>query len=84
MNETKQAKDSILKHIPNIDNDDVLRSVCLVVGDYMVCENGDERANYIASILLNIVRCENFQHLSNIYVFSKAVVEKEVKDNISK
>lgn len=75
MSGREQAKNSIIKNIPKIDNDNVLRSVVFVIGDYLVSEEKEERANYITPILYLLVNNCDLDGLKRIYSFIKAVCD---------
>lgn len=77
MNDRENARKSITEHLAEVENDNVLRSMCFVLGDFLVQDNGDERASYIASILQNIILCKELENLSKIYVVAKVYAESE-------
>ena len=77
MNDTEKARNSIMKHLTEINCDDVLRSIIFVMGDYVVCEDGEERAGYITAILRNIVSCGKTENLCKIYSVARTLAEIE-------
>ena len=79
MNDTEKARKSIIEHLAEIKNDNVLRSIILVMGDYAVSKDGDERANYITAILFSIIGCEKIENLIKIYTVSQTFAEIEAE-----
>lgn len=72
MSEREKAKKSIAEHVGEIENDNVLRSMIFVMGDYMVNEDGAERANYIMPIIRNLVCNADHKALECVYSFVHA------------
>lgn len=79
MSDREQVRNSIIERLAEIKNDNVLRSIILVMGDYAVSENGEERANYITAILFSIIGCTEIKSLSKIYSFAKAFEKIEAE-----
>ena len=79
MNDTEKARKSIIEHLAEIKNDNVLRSIILVMGDYAVSKDGDERANYITAILFSIIGCEKIENLIKIYTVAQTFDEIEAE-----
>lgn len=79
MSDREQKRKSILERVRKIENDNVLRSMCFVMGDYAVSKDGEERANYIAAILLKIVSCAEIENLAKLYSCAKAFSEIEAE-----
>lgn len=79
MSDMKNARKSILERVQKTESDNVLRSMVFVLGDYEVSENGEERANYIAAILLKIVSCTEIKNLRNIYTVAGTLAEIEAE-----
>lgn len=77
MSNVEQAKKSIIEKLAEIENENVLRSIIFVMGDYAVSKGGDERANYITAILFSIISCEKIENLSKIYTVAKTFAEIE-------
>lgn len=82
MNDTEKARKSIIEHLAEIKNDNVLRSIILVMGDYAVSKDGDERANYITAILFSIIGCEKIENLIKIYTVAKTFAEIEAEKEV--
>lgn len=68
-----QARNSIIANVKEIENENVLRSMVLVMGDYVVNENGDERASYITPILYRLVANADCSILESVYLFVDAL-----------
>lgn len=79
MSDRERAKKSILERVGGIENDNVLRGIIFVMGDYAVRDNADERALYIAATLEEIITCNEIESLSKIYTFAKAFAEIEAE-----
>ena len=79
MNDREQARKSIIERLAEIENDNVLRSIVLVMGDYAVSKDGEKRANYITAILFSVVSCTEIENLSKIYSVAKALEEIEAE-----
>ena len=71
--EGKQARNEIIKNVAKIENENVLRSFVLIMGDYADSENADERAEYITSILYRLVTKADRKVLRSIYSFVDAL-----------
>lgn len=69
MSDREKAKKSIAEHVGEIENDNVLRSMIFVMGDYMVSDDGEERANYIMPIIRNLVCNADRKALECVYSF---------------
>ena len=50
----KRVMESIIERMPEIKNENVLKSIGLIIGDCAVDENGEERADWIMHIILTI------------------------------
>lgn len=72
MNDRERARKSIIERLAEIENDDVLRSIILVMGDYVISKDGEKRANYITAILFSVVSCTEIKNLSKICLVAKA------------
>lgn len=72
MSDREQAKKSIVEHVGAIENDNVLRSMVFVMGDYMVSDDGAERANYIMPIIRLLVCNADHKALECVYSFVSA------------
>lgn len=77
MNEREKARKNIIKHLAEMENENVLRSMCFVLGDYAVSEDGEKRANYITAILQNVILCTEIENLKEIYIVAKFCAEFE-------
>lgn len=73
MSDREKAKRSIVEHVGEIENDNVLRSMIFVMGDYMVSENPDERASYLTPILYRLVTMADCKTLQSVYSFVDAL-----------
>lgn len=79
MSDRENARKSILERVQKTENDNVLRSMVFILGDYEVNKDGEERANYIAAILLKIVGCAEIKNLRNIYTVAGTLAEIEAE-----
>jgi hypothetical protein len=50
----KRVMERIIERMPEIKNENVLKSIGLIIGDCAVDENGEERADWIMHIILTI------------------------------
>lgn len=75
--EGMQARDAIIANMGKIENENVLRSIVLVMGDYTVNENGDERASYITPILYRLVARADCSILESVYLFVDALCAEQ-------
>ena len=50
----KRVMERIIERKPEIKNENVLKSIGLIIGDCAVDENGEERADWIMHIILTI------------------------------
>lgn len=73
MSDREQAKKSIVEHVGAIENDNVLRSMIFVMGDYMVSDDGAERASYIMPIIRLLVCNADYKDLECVYSFVHAL-----------
>lgn len=71
--EGKQARKAIISNVVEIENENVLRSMILIMGDYKVSENADERAGYLTLILYRLVTIANCKVLRHVYSFIDAI-----------
>lgn len=71
--EGKQARNSIIANVAEIENENVLRSIVLIMGDYAVNENPDERASYLTPILYRLVTMADCKTLQSVYSFVDAL-----------
>ncbi len=67
-NERQKLLSSIMHRAEEAENDDVIMSLTLLVGDYGLHIKGAERAKYISSIMLSVIKCNEteLQKLSEI------------------
>lgn len=72
MSDREQAKKSIVEHVGAIENDNVLRSMVFVMGDYMTSDDGEERASYIMLIIRLLVCNADHKALECVYSFVSA------------
>lgn len=71
--EGKQTRNAIISNIAEIENENVLRSMILIMGDYKVNENADERAGYLTPILYRLVTMADCKILRHVYSFVDAI-----------
>lgn len=69
----EQARQRVIEKIQSLENENVLRSICFVLGDYGIDEKGEERAVYITAILAGIASTNDIELLSTIYSFTAAL-----------
>lgn len=67
-----QARDIIIANMERIENENVLRSIVLIIGDYLVSEDADERASYLTPILYRLVTKADCNILESVYAFVDA------------
>ena len=72
-----QARNAIIANVADIENENVLRSIVLIMGDYAVRERevAEERANYITPILFRLVAKADCKTLEHIFLFVDALCE---------
>lgn len=71
-----QARSAIIENVAGIENENVLRSIALIMGDYVVSEDGTERANYITPIIFRIVAKADLNTLEHIFLFVDAICKE--------
>lgn len=71
-----QARNAIIKNVADIENENVLRSIALIMGDYVVSEDGTERANYITPIIFRLVTKADCKTLEHVFLFVDALCEE--------
>lgn len=69
----KRVMDSIIERMPDIENENVLKSIGLIVGDCAVDDNGNERADWIFHIIYQLVANAGIDELKAIYSFSRGL-----------
>lgn len=69
----KKARSAIIANVADIENENVLRSIFLILGDYKVRENADERADYITPILYRLVTSADCEILKKVFLFVDAI-----------
>ncbi len=73
-----QARNAIAANIGEIENENVLRSIVWVIGDYLAREDGDERASYLTPILYRLVTKADCNILESVYVFVDALCAERI------
>lgn len=73
----ENARENIIRHIKEIEDENVLRSVVFILGDYMVSNDGEDRAKYITAITYNLAAKCDTRDLALIYAFANGFCEKE-------
>lgn len=68
-----EARNIIIANVRQIENENVLRSMVLVMGDYAVNEDGDERASYLTLILYRLATKADCSILESVYAFVDAL-----------
>ena len=79
MNNRERARKSIIKHLVEIEDDDVLRSIILIMGDYKLNENGEKRARCITEILFKIISCKKLETLDKIHIVARTFAGMDAK-----
>ena len=69
----KRVMERIIERIPEIKNENVLKSIGLIIGDCAVDENGEERADWIMHIIYQLVANAGLEELKSIYSFSRGL-----------
>lgn len=58
-NDGKRVMESIVKRMSDIENENVIKSIGLIIGDCAVDDNGNERADWIFHIIYQLVTIPN-------------------------
>lgn len=73
----ENARENIIRHIREIEDDNVLRSIVFILGDYVVSNDGENRAKYITAITYNLAANCDMRDLALICAFANEICKKE-------
>ena len=76
-NDGKRVMESIVKRMSDIENENVIKSIGLIIGDCAVDDNGNERADWIFHIIYQLVANAGMNELKAIYSFSRGLCKAE-------